>query len=114
MEVSMRATDVMVRNVIAVRPETEVAEAVKLLTEHDVSALPVIDADGRLVGILSEADLMRRVEIGTEARHGGWLESLMGASALATEFAKSHGKKVAEVMTEGVVAVSEDTPLAEI
>jgi len=110
----MRAIDVMVRNVVTVHPETEVTEAIKLLAEHDFSALPVVDANGKLVGMLSEGDLLHRVEIGTEKRHPRWLESLAGASTLATEFAKSHGKKVSEVMTEGVVAVGEDTPLAEI
>jgi CBS domain-containing protein len=110
----MRASDVMMRDVVTVHPDTDVAEAIKLLAEHDVSALPVIGADGRLVGMLSEADLIHRVEIGTEIERPGWLESLTGASTLAAEFAKSHGRKVSEVMTEGVVAVGEDTPLAEI
>ena len=62
----MRAIDVMVRDVVTVHPETDVAEAVKLLSEHDVSALPVVDAAGNLVGVLSEADLIHRAEIGTE------------------------------------------------
>jgi len=110
----MRALDVMTRNVVTVQPDTEVSAAVKLLAEHDVSALPVVDDEGRLVGMLSEADLIHRSEIGTEAHRPWWLESVTGASTLATEFAKSHGKKVGEVMTEGVVAVAEDTPLAEI
>jgi CBS domain-containing protein len=110
----MRAIDVMVRDVVTVHPDLDVAEAIKLLAAHDVSALPVIGADGKLVGMLSEADLLHRVEIGTETRRPRWLESLTGASTLAAEFAKSHGQKVGEVMTEGVVSVGEDTPLAEI
>ena len=57
----MRAIDVMVREVATVHPETDVSDAVKLLAEHDVSALPVVDTTGNLVGILSEADLIRRV-----------------------------------------------------
>jgi CBS domain-containing protein len=110
----MRAIDVMVRDVVTVHPDTEVAEAVKLLAEHDVSALPVVDGDGKLLGILSEADLMRRVEIGTEKRRRWWQEAVTGAGTLAEEFAKSHGKKVGEIMTSEVVAVSEETPLSEI
>jgi len=74
----------------------------------------VFGADGKLVGMLSEADLLHRVEIGTEIERPSWLESLTAASTLAAEFAKSHGQKVGEIMTEGVVAVGEDTPLAEI
>jgi CBS domain-containing protein len=91
-----------------------VGDAVKLLAEHDVSALPVLDANGNLVGVLSEADLIHRVEIGTEKHRPWWLEAVTGASTLAEEFAKSHGKKVGELMTTSVVAVSEETPLSEI
>jgi CBS domain-containing protein len=110
----MRAIDVMVRDVVTVHPDTDVADAVKLLSEHDVSALPVVDEPGNLIGILSEVDLIRRVEIGTERRRPWWQEAVTGASTLAEEFAKSHGKKVREIMTSGAVSVSEDTPLSEI
>ena len=110
----MRAVDVMVRDVVTVHPDTGVADAVKLLAEYDVSALPVLDDAGNLVGMLSEADLIHRVEIGTEKRRAWWQEALTGASTLAADFAKSHGKKVGEVMAAGVVSVSEDTPLSEI
>jgi CBS domain-containing protein len=110
----MRAVDVMVRDVVTVRPDTDVAEAIRLLGEHDVSALPVVDPAGNLIGVLSEADLIHRVEIGTEKRRPWWQEAVTGASTLAADFAKSHGKKVGEVMTSGVISVSEDTPLSEI
>jgi CBS domain-containing protein len=110
----MRAIDVMVRDVVTVRPNTDVAEAIKLLSEHDVSALPVVDAAGNLVGVLSEADLIHRAEIGTEKRRPWWLEAVTGASTLAEEFAKSHGKKVSEVTTNRVISVTEETPLSEI
>ena len=110
----MRAIDVMVRDVVTVHADTDVAEAVRLLAEHDVSALPVVDSDGGLIGIISDADLMHRFELGTEKRRPWWLEAVSGGSTLAEEFAKSHGKKVGEVMTSGVVSVSEETPLAEI
>jgi len=110
----MRAIDVMVRDVVTVHPATDVADAIKLLAERDVSALPVLDKDGNLVGVLSEADLIHRAEIGTEKHRPWWLEAVTGATALAEEFAKSHGKKVGEVMTDGVISVSEETPLSEI
>jgi CBS domain-containing protein len=109
----MRAIDVMVRDVVTVRSDTDVAEAIKLLSEHDVSALPVVDEAGDLVGMLSEADLIHRAEIGTEKHRPWWLEAMTGASTLAEEFAKSHGKKVGEIMTSGAISVSEDTPLSE-
>jgi len=110
----MRAIDVMVRDVVTVRPDTDVADAIKLLAEHDVSALPVLDKEGNLVGVLSEADLIHRAEIGTEKYRPWWLEAVTGASTLAEEFAKSHGKKVGEVMTESVISVTEETPLSEV
>lgn len=110
----MNAVDVMVRDVVTVHPETDVAEAIKLLIEHDVSALPVVDAAGELVGVLSEADLIHRVEIGTEKRRPWWLEAVAGASTLAEEFAKSHGRKVGELMTTDIVSAAPDTPLREI
>jgi CBS domain-containing protein len=110
----MKAADVMVHDVITVKPEDDVAVAVELLLDNDVSALPVVGDDGKVVGVLSEADLIHREEIGTEKQHPWWLEAVMPASTLAGEFAKSHGHRVDEVMTIGAVTASEDTPLAEI
>ena len=110
----MRAIDVMVCDVVTVRPDTDVADAIKLLAEHDVSALPVLDKEDNLVGVLSEADLIHREEIGTEKHRPWWLEAVTGASTLAEEFAKSHGKKVGEVMSDGVISVAEETPLSDI
>jgi len=110
----MNASDVMVRNVITIGPKALVSEAAKLLSENDISAVPVIDEQGNVAGILSEADLMRREEIGTEKKHYGWLEAVMPATMLAEEFAHSHGKKVEEVMSKHVVSAKADTPLGEI
>ncbi|HTW53828.1 MAG TPA: CBS domain-containing protein [Bradyrhizobium sp.] len=110
----MQASDVMVRDVITVGSQTSVEAAVKLLAEYDVSALPVLDDDGALVGIISEADLIHRTEIGTEKHRAWWLESMTAAHTLAADFTKSHGKKVSEIMTPDVVVVSEDTSLGEI
>ena len=110
----MKAMDVMVRNVLTVKPDTSVAEVARLLLEHDISAVPVVDDHGKMVGIISEADLMRRVEIGTEKQRPWWLEAMTPATTLANEFAKSHGKRVAELMSPQVVSASEDTPLIEI
>src|ERR1700755_519814 len=99
----MNATDVMERNVVTIGPEATVVEAAKLMTQHDVSALPVVDAHGQLVGVISEADLIRREEIGTQADHSWWIEAMIPATTLAAEFAKSHGKRVDEVMSREVI-----------
>jgi CBS domain-containing protein len=114
MEKVMNAADVMVRDVITIGPETSVAEAAKLMAQSDVSALPVVDERKHLLGIISEADLMRRVELGTEIRHAWWIEAMIPATTLATEFTKSHGKRVEELMSPDVITATEDTPLSEI
>jgi CBS domain-containing protein len=104
----------MVRDVVTVHPETDVADAVKLLVERDISALPVVDQGGNLVGIISEADLLHRPEIGTEKQRSWIVESLTAASTLAEDFAKAHGKKVGEIMTTGVVTATEEDSLGDI
>ena len=110
----MNARDVMVRDVITIAPRDSVAQAARLIAQNDVSALPVIDDHGRLVGIISEGDLMNREEIGTEIHHPWWIEAVTPGAALAAEFAKSHGKRVEEVMSENVITATEDTSLADI
>ena len=79
----MKAMDVMVRDVVTVKPETDVATATKLLVENDISALPVVDQTGTVVGVISEADLVRRTEIGTDKQRPWWLEALTPGSLLA-------------------------------
>jgi CBS domain-containing protein len=111
---TMKALDVMVRNVVTVKPDDAVADAVRLLAEHDISAPPVVDDGNNVVGVISEADLLHRDEMGTEKQRPWWLEAVTPASTLAGEFAKSHGRRVAEVMSTDVVSAAEDTPLGEI
>jgi CBS domain-containing protein len=110
----MKAADIMVRDVVTVKPDDDVGAAIQLLAQHDVSALPVVDDGGHVIGIISEADLVHRVEIGTERHRAWWLEAVTPAAALASEFAKSHGRAVHEVMSTEVVSTGEETPLAEI
>jgi len=110
----MKAMDVMVRDVVTVKPETDVATAIKLLVENDISALPVVDQTGTVVGVISEADLVRRTEIATDKHRPWWLEALTPGSLLAEEFSKSHGRTVAEIMSPHVVSASEDASLGEI
>ena len=109
----MKAVDVMVRELVTVTPDTDVAEAVRLLGEYDVSALPVVDDNGALVGIISEGDLLRREEIGTEKHRPWWLEAITPAATLAHEFAKSHGQRVEEIMSTEVAAISSANTMAK-
>jgi len=105
------AADIMVREVVTIGPDESVAAAAALMTANDVSALPVINTDGRLVGIISEADLLRREEIATVTRRPSWVETIAPATTLAAEFVKSHGKRVADLMSKDVISVGEATSL---
>ena len=110
----MKAADVMTTRVITVTADRPVSEIAKLLLKHRISAVPVVDADGRLLGIVSEGDLMRREDAGTEAPRSWWLRVFSTADEAAADFAKSHGRLAREVMTRKVTTVAEDTPLAEV
>ena len=107
----MKAKDVMTRNVVSIAPDATVLQAARLMLQHHISGLPVVDASGTLVGILSEGDFLRRRETATERRRSRWLEFLMGPGKIASEYTHSHGAKVSEVMTDEVRTVDEDTDL---
>lgn len=110
----MKAADVMTRRVVSVTPQGSVADAVRLMLAHGISGLPVVDADGDLAGILTEGDLLRRAETGTERQRPRWIAVLLGPGRLASEYVHTHGRKVAEVMTRDVASVAENTPLADV
>jgi CBS domain-containing protein len=110
----MNAADAMTRNVVSVRPDASIVQAIRLMLQHGISGLPVIDDAGKLVGIVTEGDLLRRAETGTERRRPRWLEFLLGPGRLAGDYVRTHGRKVAEVMTGEVATVDEATPLPEV
>ena len=118
----MRAIDVMTTNVISVDPDTSVAALAKLLCEHGIGGVPVVDKDDRLVGIVSEGDLLHRVEIGTEQRpshrkarrRSWWLDAVASNRELARDYVKSHAKTVKDIMTHDVVSISDTTELADV
>ncbi len=110
----MIASDVMTRAVVSVPPNASIIEALRLMLEQRISGLPVVDEVGRLAGILTEGDLLRRSEIGTERQRPSWLNFLRGAGAQADDYVHSHGRVVEELMTCDVVTASETTPLADI
>ena len=110
----MLAKDIMTANVITFTPQTTVAEAAGVLADKRISGAPVLAPDGALVGIVSEGDLLRRSDIGTERRRS-WLRSLFGDDrTLAQEYVKAHGMLVGDVMTRTVLAISEETPIGRI
>jgi CBS domain-containing protein len=110
----MIAKDIMTREVCMIAPDAEIRAAARIMADAGVSALPVVDERQRIVGIVSEGDLLRRKELRTERRRSWWLEFLATSESLAEEYVKSHGGKVRDVMTPSVIAVSEETPLGEI
>ena len=110
----MKAEDVMTREVISIDPDATVLQAARLMLQHHISGLPVIDSSGNLVGVLSEGDFLRRRETRTEKRRSRWLEFLMGPGRIAAEYSHSHGNKVSEVMTKEVESVDVSTQLEDI
>ena len=110
----MRAHQIMTRSVTTVTPETTILEAANIMLQRHLSGLPVVDTAGKLVGIVSEGDFLRRSEIGTQRKRGRWLKFLLGAGKAATDFVHEHGRKVSEVMTQDPLTITEDTPLEEI
>ena len=110
----MKASEVMTRNVVTVGRETSVAQAIRLMLDNNISGLPVLDDDGKVVGIVTEGDLLRRSETGTERHRPRWLEILMGPGRMAGEYVRTHGRKVEEIMTADLISVAGDTPLEEV
>lgn len=110
----MQANDVMTTEVIAVAPDTTVAEIARLLLKHRISAVPVIDREGHVVGLVSEGDLMRRVE-GEEKSDGSWwLDLISGSAESASDYVKSHGRRAEHIMTRNVLTAEPHTPVSEI
>ena len=112
----MKASDVIVANIISVSPAAPVREVARVLLSNQISAVPVLDELGRLIGIVSEGDLKRRAELHTEHRRSWWLSlfSNKDKEALAVEFMKAHSQSVTDVMTRDVITAAPDTPLREI
>ena len=110
----MRAHQIMTRQVITVGPETSIVEAAETMLQYHIGGLPVVDTAGKLVGIVSEGDFIRRAEIGTQRKRGRWLQLLVTKGQSASEYVRERGRKVNEIMTLNAVTVAEDTPLQDI
>ncbi|MDX5376974.1 MAG: CBS domain-containing protein [Halomonas sp.] len=110
----MLAVDVMTPNVITVPPDADVREIARLLLENNISAVPVVDAEDKVLGIVSEGDLMRRVENGSEAPKSWWLKSFFTGGNSASEYVKTHARKAHEIMTRDLIIIGEDEPLHHV
>src|SRR5215472_16674485 len=110
----MHAIDVMTSQVISVDENATVPAVARLLAEHGISAVPVVDRNSRVIGMVSEGDLLHRAETGTERRRSWWLELVASTNQLAGEYVKSRSGQVKDLMTREVISVTEETPVADI
>lgn len=110
----MKAKHVMVSPVKTGTADMTVRAVATVLSENRISALPIVDDSGRLIGIVSEGDLIRRAEIGTQKQRSWWLSLFTGNIQLAEEYVRAHGRKVADLMTHDVITVEPETPLSEV
>jgi CBS domain-containing protein len=109
----MRVGNFMTTRVVTVRPDSSVRDAAKLMVEHKISGLPVVDANDHVVGIVTEHDLLRRRTNGSGSHGPHWLQLMIERAEIAHESDRFHEAKVEEVMTRNPLAVFEDTPIAE-
>lgn len=109
----MNIADVMSRDLVTLMPGHSIRHAAQIMLEHHVSGLPVVDGDGKLVGILTEGDLLRRSEFGLTGSNTHWTEA-NSPEGNARDFVKSHSWRVGDVMSTPVVTVTEDTSLADV
>jgi CBS-domain-containing membrane protein len=110
----MIVADVMTRHVLSVAPDATVEDAAKLMLSRGISGLFVVDPKGDLAGVVTEGDLLRRDELGTERYRPWWLRLLVSPGRQAADFTRTHGRKVKDVMTEDVVSVASDANLEEV
>lgn len=110
----MQARDVMTERVVSIHPDTTVKAISELLLKYEISAVPVLDLADQLVGLVSEGDLMRRLENQDDRRRPWWLEVFSGTSSATADFLKANGRRAEDIMTRNVVTIAPDTPLHEI
>jgi CBS domain-containing protein len=112
----MRAKDLMTITVVTVAPEARLADVAHLLADRGISAVPVLGPEGEVQGIVTEADLVRRLAGEAAGRPRGWFRALLTRRAgdTAKGFARLHGQRARDVMTTDLVSVQEDTPAEEI
>ena len=109
----MIVADIMTHPALAIGPEAPLLQAIRLMTGHRVSGLPVVGPEGQILGVLTEGDLLRRAETGTAGDQPGWLAGILRPGRTAQQYVATHGRRVGDVMTTEVIAVTEDTSLAD-
>jgi CBS domain-containing protein len=112
--VDMLVSEIMTSPVLVVLPSASIAEAAKIMLSARISGLPVVSADKRLVGVVTEGDFLRRGELGTTRKRSRWLELLVGSGKQAEEYVQTHGRKVEDVMSPQPVTISQGASLEEL
>ena len=114
----LQARDIMTSPVETVGPEARIDAVIGLMVAGRLSGVPVVTTTGAIAGIVTEGDLLHRVETGTEQgasrKHMNFLELLMGGGEEITQYIRSHSRRVSDIMTEKVITVTGDTPLPEV
>jgi CBS domain-containing protein len=110
----MIVADVMTRNCITIAPDATVEEAVNLMLSRHISGLFVVDKAGDLAGVVTEGDLLRRDELGTQRNRPWWLRLLASPARQAADFTRANGRHVRDVMTEDVISIAQDAPLEDV
>jgi len=114
LEETMKAGEIMTRNVITIDADSTVTQAAQRMLDHRISGMPVVDDNGRVIGIISEGDLLHRAETGTERRTSWWLGLVAGTTTQAENFTREHGRTVRDVMSRNVISVDENADLNEV
>ena len=110
----MKVQDIMTTPVFSVAPSTPIGDAAQLMLAHHISGLPVVDASGALVGVVTEGDFLERSELGTEHKRSPWLKFFLSAGKAADEYVQTHGRRVEDVMTKDKVpTLSVDATMRE-
>ena len=110
----MKAQDIMTRDVATVRPDTSVHDIAALMAQKHISGVPVLTDNGKIIGMVSQSDLLHRAEVGTERKHKWWFRAFADSDALAREFAKAHGLKAHDIMSRYVISVRDDAELRDV
>jgi CBS domain-containing protein len=110
----MKAQEIMTRDVITVRPDTLVRDIAALMVEKHISGVPVLTDNGKLIGMVSQSDLLHRAEVATERKHKWWFRIFADSGTLAREYAKAHGLKAHDIMSRYVISVRDDAELRDV
>lgn len=113
----MTARDIMTRNIVSVGPKVGLQEIARALLSAGVGAVPVVDDDGRPIGVVSEWDLIGQHAPEREARRDRWLSQLAEGQSMASmyiETTRPNARTAEEVMSRPVITVGEDAEIVEI